>query len=110
MLKAIKTQNETSISNSSTNEQKLQDLENMVLRLSAQIETITSDSGNFTIKAYARLKGISLDQEQAAKLGKSASKLSRQREITPGRSRDEIWGRINNYPESILEEVFKNCN
>jgi anti-repressor protein len=89
---------------------KLSDLENTVRRLSAQIETITSDSGNFTIKAYARLKGVSLDREKAAKLGKYASKLCRQRGVTPGRTRDETFGYVLNYPESILEEVFKEAS
>lgn len=89
---------------------KISDLENAVRRLSAQLETIISDSSNFTIKAYARLKSIALDREQAAKLGKHASKLCRQRGITPGRTRDEVWGRVNNYPESILEAVFKEAS
>lgn len=86
---------------------KLLDLENAVRRLSVQLETITSDSGNFTIKAYARLQGISLDRERAKKLGKYASKLCRQRGITPGRTRDETFGYVLNYSESILEEVFR---
>jgi anti-repressor protein len=90
---------------------KLSDLENAVHRLSVQLETITSDSGNFTIKAYARLKGVvGLDRQQASKLGKRASELCRQRGISPGRTLDETFGYVQNYPERILEEVFKGAS
>jgi anti-repressor protein len=65
------------------------------------------DTGSFTIKAYANIHGVRLDRKQASKLGKCASALCRQRSVTPGRSRDETFGYVFNYPESILEEVFK---
>lgn len=90
---------------------KLSDLENAVVHLSAQLETITLDSGNFTIKAYARLKGVlGLNRQLASKLGKCASELCRQRGISPGRTLDEAFGYVQNYPERILEEVFKDSS
>ena len=68
------------------------------------------DSGSFTIKAYANLNGVKVNREQAARLGKRASTLCRQHGITPGRTRDETFGYVLNYPESILEQVFKEAS
>jgi hypothetical protein len=65
---------------------------------------------NFTVKGFANLNDVKVNREQALKLGRCASKLCRQGGITPGRTRDETFGEINNYPESILEAVFKEAS
>jgi hypothetical protein len=89
------------------NRQRLLALEHRTKCLDARVTSITSDSGNYTVKAYARLHDIvGLDRRQALKLGKCASELCRLRGFKPGRSRDETFGYVNNYPEEILKEVF----
>jgi anti-repressor protein len=67
----------------------------------------SSNNNNFTIKAYANLNGVKLNREQASRLGKVASELCRQYGIAPGRTADETFGYVQNYPESILEQIFK---
>jgi hypothetical protein len=89
------------------NRRKLLALERVTKCLDARVISITPDSGNYTVKAYARLHDIiGLDRVQALKIGKRVSELCRLRGVKPGRSRDETFGYVNNYPEEVLKEVF----
>ena len=71
-----------------------------------ELDTISSDSGFFTIKAYAKLSGVKLDRRTALGLGKRASTLSRELGIAIGTTLDEAFGKINSYSEEVLGKVF----
>lgn len=73
--------------------------------LEAKIETISSGSGYYTVKAWARLHGLQIPRPRAAAIGKRCAELCRERGLEIGHARDEEFGTINTYPESVLDEV-----
>jgi hypothetical protein len=83
----------------------LLEMESRVLK--AKIETITSNSGHYTIKAFARLNGIHLPNVRAKAMGKECSRLCRERGFEITKARDETFGEVNIYPESVIAEVMQ---
>jgi hypothetical protein len=81
--------------------------EKRVSVLEAKVETITSNSGYFTIKAYARLNGFQLPNAHAAKIGKQCAQLCRERNLEIGNAKDETYGTVKTYPESVIAEVVQ---
>jgi prophage antirepressor-like protein len=76
-------------------------------RLSHVERTIsTSQADWFTVKAFANLKGVHVNNEEAKSIGILAAKKCREKGITPGKTKDTVFGKINNYPEDILEMYF----
>jgi hypothetical protein len=81
--------------------------EKRVSVLEAKVETITSNSGYFTIKAYARLNSFQLPNAHAAKIGKKCAQLCRERNLQIGNAKDETYGIVKTYPESVIAEVVQ---
>jgi hypothetical protein len=82
-------------------------LEQLIAVLTAKVETIIGNSGYFTIKAWARLNRLQMPNAQAKTLGKKCSQLCRERSLEIGKARDEAFGEVNTYPESVIAEVVR---
>ena len=67
---------------------------------------LVSDSGYFTITGYANLINVPVSNNEANKMGRRASLLSREDSIPIGKTNHERWGQINTYHEDILKSVF----
>jgi len=67
----------------------------------------SSNTGFFTVRAYANILGIRLCLSDAKSIGKQASEFCRSHGIRTGRARDELFGEVNSYPAEVLEEIFK---
>jgi DNA-damage-inducible protein D len=80
-------------------------LETQTRVLTAKIETITNDSGYFTIKAFAHNHGFQLPNSLANPMGRKCSKLCRERGLKIGKAPDERHGKVNTYPEAVIYEV-----
>jgi hypothetical protein len=83
------------------------DLEQRTATLEAKVETISSSSGYYSIKAWARLNRLSMPNPRAAAIGKACAQLCRERSLEIGKARDEAFGEVNTYPESIIAEVVR---
>ena len=59
----------------------------------------------YSIVGYCSLKGISINLEDAKKLGKEASKICKVNGLSVGSLPDPRFGRINTYPYSLLENI-----
>ncbi len=86
-------------------EQRTSTLEAQNRVLEAKIETIAGGSGYYTVKAWGRLHGLQMPRYRAAAIGKRCAELCRERGLEIGQARDEEYGTINTYPESIIDEV-----
>jgi hypothetical protein len=64
-------------------------------------------SGYLTIKAWARLNRLSMPNPRAKAIGKACAQLCRERSLEIGKARDEAFGEVNTYPESIIAEVVR---
>lgn len=74
----------------------------------ARLDSIEHNAGTYTVLAYAKLCGVTLGSAEAARLGKAATALYRQRvDMEPAKVRDERYGLVNLYPENMLKEVFR---
>jgi DNA-damage-inducible protein D len=87
-------------------EQRTSTLEAQNRVLEAKIETIAGGSGYLTVKAWARLHGRQIPRPRAAEIGKVCARLCRERGLEIGQARDEEYGTINTYPETIIDEVM----
>lgn len=87
-------------------EQRTSTLEAQNRVLEAKIETIAGGSGYLTVKAWARLHGMQIPRPRAAEIGKVCARLCRDRGLEIGQARDEEYGTINTYPETIIDEVM----
>ena len=81
------------------------EMENSIKRVEEQVNQITPSPGFYTVLAYARRKKIRIDNQRAQKIGVKASKLCRERNITPGYVPDARFGEVRAYPEEILDEA-----
>ena len=61
---------------------------------------------NFTVAAFAKLKGKHLGLKRAAQIGRKATALCKKRNIEVEKIWDTRYGEVNVYPKDILEEVF----
>jgi hypothetical protein len=82
-------------------------LEQRTATLEAKVETISSSSGYYTIKAWARLNRLLMPNPRAKAIGKSCAQLCRERSLEIGKARDEAFGEVNTYPESVIAEVVR---
>ena len=65
----------------------------------------SSNTGFFTVRAFANVHGFRLSLAEAKGIGKKAASVCRRDGITMGRARDELFGTVNSYPIEVLEEV-----
>lgn len=79
------------------------------LKIANCVNRLTNSSENLTVIAYGILNKVRLDKNKASSLGRKASKLSRERNLTIGRWRDPHWGEVGLYDISVLEQVFKDA-
>jgi hypothetical protein len=82
-------------------------LEQRTATLEAKVETISSSSGYFSIKAWARLNRQPMPNPRAKAIGKACAQLCRSRGLEIGKARDEAFGEVNTYPESVIAEVVR---
>jgi hypothetical protein len=82
-------------------------LEQRTATLETKVETISSSSGYYSIKAWARLNRLSMPNPRAAAIGKACAQLCRERSFEIGKARDEAFGEVNTSPESIIAEVVR---
>lgn len=92
--------------------ERLQISTSLISATAARVEQVAAvvggmEPGYFTIKAYANIVGLKVDDKVAAKLGKAATALSNERDVDVGRQKDSVWGFVNRYHESILKKVFE---
>lgn len=74
--------------------------------LEAKQAATDCDYGYYSILAYAKLKGRKITPVEAARLGKSATAISKKYGITTGTVPDARYGSVGTYDEGILEELF----
>lgn len=60
----------------------------------------------YTISGFARLNGESITTEEAKRLGKYATTLSKAHGFNIGKQTHERWGYVNTYHSEILIQVF----
>jgi len=87
-----------------TVKQEQESQRNELANLRAKITSSPQDY--YTVSGYASLRGINLDVKEAKRLGRMASKLSREQELETGTAHSEIFGRVNTYHVDILCQVF----
>jgi DNA-damage-inducible protein D len=88
-----------------TQEKRVSTLETQTRVLTAKIETITGNSGYYTVKAFASTHRFQVPISRARQMGKECSKLCRERGLDVGKSPDETHGEVNTYPEAVINEV-----
>jgi prophage antirepressor-like protein len=84
---------------------KLENHERKIVAIEAKVKGMKEDW--FAIKGYANLINVNIGLREAQRLGKQATDLCCQKQITPNLVRDERFGYVNSYPEIILKTVFK---
>lgn len=85
------------------NNQELQEVKQQVKMLEARTTTRPEE---FTIAGYATLKGMHVNLTYAAKLGRAAMNLCKQKNVETGSIPDPRFGKVRTYPTYVLEQVF----
>ena len=75
-----------------------------IKQLAAKLET--SPKEYFTIAGFASLRGVRVDVNRAALLGRKAVFLSREYKYDVGKTHDPRFGQVNTYHSDILAQVF----
>ena len=92
------------------NERKMKELSEKQERLQIEIEEIkqrtTTDLHQSTIVAYVSRNNIKLDGNRYGAMGRKASTLCKKRNIAVTKINDVRWGKVNVFPDDILDEVF----
>jgi len=91
---------------------QLQTATSLISATSARVEQVAAvvgaqDPQFYSIKAYANILGVRVDDQAASKLGRVAARVSRESGVDVGSVKDHVWGKVNAYHESILEQVFE---
>lgn len=85
-------------------EQKTQKME--IEGNSAELDRFKNGMGYwYAILGYAKLKGVQLSLSQASQFGRQATALCRQHNIVPETVTDPRFGKVNTYPEYILQQL-----
>lgn len=63
-------------------------------------------TGRMTIRGYAQVNNIALNNNQAKFLGGEATKVTRAMGLEPAQVPDPRYGIVNSYPKYILDDVF----
>lgn len=86
-------------------EKRVTTVEKDVSRLEHNIRR-TQTQDHFTIIAYANMKGIKAKSYNSSVMGRKATKICKERNLTIGKVVDSKYGLINTYPEEVLDEIF----
>lgn len=91
---------------------QIQTTTQLISSTSARVEQVAAivgaqDPQYYSIKAYANVVGVRVDDKAAARLGRLATSMSNNSKIDVGSVKDAVWGRVNAYHESILGQVFE---
>ena len=86
-------------------EKRVTTVEKDVSRLEHNIRR-TQTQDHFTIIAYANMKGIKAKSYNSSVMGRKATKICKERDLTIGKVVDSKYGLINTYPEEVLDEIF----
>jgi anti-repressor protein len=87
-------------------ELKQVEIEKKVLEIESKQTTI--DTNFYTISGYANLHKLKVDTQEANRLGRIASKTSRELQYPTGKAFDSKYGEIKTYHVDILKMTFKN--
>lgn len=85
---------------------RTEQLEKKVLEIESKQTTI--DTNFYTISGYANLHKLKVDTQEANKLGRVASKTSRELQYPTGNAHDSKYGKVKTYHKDILKLTFKN--
>jgi phage regulator Rha-like protein len=77
-----------------------------ITSLESSVARLTGESKCMAILAWATLNGLTIPVSKAAAMGKQASSYCRTMNIETGTVKDERYGKINTYPESVLDRLF----
>lgn len=92
------------------NERKMKELEAKQGKLENELQEIkqrtTTDLHQSTIVAYVSRNHIKLDVTRYGAMGRKASALCKKRDIEVLKVNDVRWGKVNVFPDDILDEVF----
>lgn len=72
----------------------------------AALDKAESNFGMYTVMGFARLHGLDVDLKSAAAHGNRLVRICQGLGIPTGNLRDPRFGRVNTYPEGILEDYF----
>lgn len=87
--------------------QRTNELQERINQHDAELERIFKPDGDyFTIRGYAKLKGISLTTKEANFYGRKASKLSKEKGYKKEKVKDPRYGSVNCYSEHILKQIL----
>lgn len=68
------------------------------------------DDGFFTVSEYADRQGIVFVKAEASKIGKLATRISRERGLPIHRHKHELFGTINAYAEEVIKDAFEEAD
>jgi len=84
-------------------DRRLTDAENRLMEVEAKVDT---DPNYYTIKAFANIKKVNVNYSKAVELGKLASKICSSSGLPIDKVKDSVYGLVNSYPKTVLEQVF----
>jgi len=89
--------------------QRTTELTEIVQAHDAELDRIFKPDGDYyTIRGYAKLKGLkTLAVKEAAKLGRMATRLSKQLDLTVEKMSDPRYGEVGCYSEIVLSQIFQ---
>ena len=88
-------------------ESKVTNLEELVHQHDGEVDRIFHPDGTyFSIRGYANKLKRKLSKKEASGLGRAATKISQQLEISIDKLEDPRYGAVNVYHESVLAQVF----
>lgn len=76
----------------------------------AALATAECNHGMFTVMGYANIIRRPMTLQEASIHGRALSRICRQRGIDKSRVRDTRCGFVGAYPESVLDEYFRNLD
>lgn len=76
-----------------------------IISIEAKIKSV--DEGYYTIAGYCSLNKIPCPLHKAKEWGKTATKLSREKNMPTGTAHDERFGKVRTYHKDILKDVIK---
>jgi hypothetical protein len=87
---------------------KHSEIEQLVHQHDGEVNRIFHPDGRyFSIRAWAKLNQIRVSKQEAASLGRLASKLSKQLGVYIDKLEDPRYGEVNIYHETILRQAFE---
>jgi hypothetical protein len=89
-------------------EERTDNLEQLVHQHDNEVDRIFHPDGKyFSVRAWAKRNQIRVSKQEAANLGRQATKLSKQLGIDIDKLEDPRYGEVNIYHEVILRQVFE---